>query len=674
MIKKIFCLFLLIALYMTSARPASDIRSLLAALENEPDNVGLMSELAREYYSEGFFTDAIDVVKSIIKKDGETPEDLNILELSLIRKKRFAEADFYFDIMAGMSRSHLPEHYSPAVHMGDYHYEKGDYEKALKYFRYALQINSVDPDTNMKAGIACQTMNEHKMAVAYLSKASSGAEKDIRMLVSYHTMAVSARQNKNTREMMSLIEKAVSITERLNITELTGHDRGRVSSALFFCASQYMESGEYEKAKRQLLILASCDPEYVGFQELMMSLADKYAEKNELLRLAEIYSQLVTGESASSEIYMRIAGYFASMGDWEGAYIYASKGAALSGGGSDAEFLNTASYRYGAELAEALSVCLKEKEMTGVLVNANRLAALSGTDPGFSKYGIRAEDDIQAPYTVLLSGDKYIEKTSDVYAHLARKFFDDGEFVKASSSLKKSLDLWLMNPAAVELFLRVHPSVMIERERLLGEIDALTAKGSYDEALFRAEESGGIIPADIRREYISTIKRLKDNKKSDRLRMLTERGKIYYGSGKYITSRYYFNKALSMAPDNSEAKDYLRRIRNAISAKVAALKSEYMEHEKNEDLRGMKDALNTVLLYEPKDSWATKKAYSLGIKENENKVDAARDHYLKGIEYYTEGEYEEAVQEWELALKSDPGYKNAKEYIERAKKRLRSGD
>jgi tetratricopeptide (TPR) repeat protein len=47
-----------------------------------------------------------------------------------------------------------------------------------------------------------------------------------------------------------------------------------------------------------------------------------------------------------------------------------------------------------------------------------------------------------------------------------------------------------------------------------------------------------------------------------------------------------------------------------------------------------------------------------------------KKHYLDGIQYYTEGMYREAIDEWESVLRIDPAHGDAKLNIERARKRL----
>ena len=43
-----------------------------------------------------------------------------------------------------------------------------------------------------------------------------------------------------------------------------------------------------------------------------------------------------------------------------------------------------------------------------------------------------------------------------------------------------------------------------------------------------------------------------------------------------------------------------------------------------------------------------------------------------GIEYFTDGYYEEAIKEWNKVLKIDPNHKSTLDYIQKAKERLKA--
>jgi|GEM_PF-2416633 len=43
------------------------------------------------------------------------------------------------------------------------------------------------------------------------------------------------------------------------------------------------------------------------------------------------------------------------------------------------------------------------------------------------------------------------------------------------------------------------------------------------------------------------------------------------------------------------------------------------------------------------------------------------EHYMKGIEFYVNDQLDEAIREWTLVTKVDPGYKDVKRYLENAK-------
>ena len=84
MIRSLTCLIVFFMLLGSEA--FSSIGDLKKAVDNEPENSRLLSELAHEYFKEGYYTDAIGALKRIIKLDNETSGDILLLVQSLIRK------------------------------------------------------------------------------------------------------------------------------------------------------------------------------------------------------------------------------------------------------------------------------------------------------------------------------------------------------------------------------------------------------------------------------------------------------------------------------------------------------------------------------------------------------------------------------------------------------------
>ncbi len=96
---------------------------------------------------------------------------------------------------------------------------------------------------------------------------------------------------------------------------------------------------------------------------------------------------------------------------------------------------------------------------------------------------------------------------------------------------------------------------------------------------------------------------------------LIEKGLRYYESGDYLNVRSTFRQVLEKEPDNVTARNYLDRIEAEFSERVEEL-------------------------------------------------------FNMGMLRYTDGDYEQAINEWKKVLNIDPDHKSAKEYIQKAQERI----
>ena len=71
-----------------------------------------------------------------------------------------------------------------------------------------------------------------------------------------------------------------------------------------------------------------------------------------------------------------------------------------------------------------------------------------------------------------------------------------------------------------------------------------------------------------------------------------------------------------------------------------------------------------------KESFASTSKQPATISELSSKEKTIQRHYYLGVAFYTEGNYEKAIEEWQKILKIDPRNAQALNSIERVKKRL----
>lgn len=134
------------------------------------------------------------------------------------------------------------------------------------------------------------------------------------------------------------------------------------------------------------------------------------------------------------------------------------------------------------------------------------------------------------------------------------------------------------------------------------------------------------------REEVENQQRLA---REQELKERLEEGRRLFTEGDFIKAQIEFSAVLQIDQENEEAKDKLQQ------AKVK------QEEEQDRLLRERIQRENLA-------------------KEQAELDQYIREHWEKGIIYYEKGQFEEAIEEWNLILKRDPNYQLAIEFRNRA--------
>ena len=121
---------------------------------------------------------------------------------------------------------------------------------------------------------------------------------------------------------------------------------------------------------------------------------------------------------------------------------------------------------------------------------------------------------------------------------------------------------------------------------------------------------------------------------------------------------------LAVHPDHGDAKSLQEQIISRIDAGqlLEAAKSEYLTGQYLEAL----EKFNQVLLKDADNADALELREQCQNRLNEQ----VEDHYTRGIQFYTEEKYRQAIDEWNLVLQINPYHSGALEYRKRAEERI----
>lgn len=81
--------------------------------------------------------------------------------------------------------------------------------------------------------------------------------------------------------------------------------------------------------------------------------------------------------------------------------------------------------------------------------------------------------------------------------------------------------------------------------------------------------------------------------------------------------------------------------------------------------------LDKVLNIDPKNNDASILKKEIKARRKESTKSKVEKHYTKGLQYFANKKYNEAIAEWKKCLKLNPKHKDAKDYISRAKKAMK---
>ncbi|MFH0779062.1 MAG: PorV/PorQ family protein [Candidatus Eisenbacteria bacterium] len=231
---------------------------------------------------------------------------------------------------------------------------------------------------------------------------------------------------------------------------------------------------------------------------------------------------------------------------------------------------------------------------------------------------------------------------------------------------------------AAELHARVHVLVEIGNEHL--------AQGDLRAALLRFRQAGQLKPDDA--EALAGAQRA-DSLTALEVRSGLAMARDLSASGRHLDALSAWNKVLLLQPDNAQAKTGLEGSKAAIEgvgrnldearARIDALTlytSAVRAYERG-DYTDAKVKIQDALRLHPTDQEARRLAGRIDerLSPKAPKVEEnVRQLYVEGMNYFSAGQYEKAIEAWRKILATDPENELVAKNIEKAKARLSTGE
>jgi tetratricopeptide (TPR) repeat protein len=214
------------------------------------------------------------------------------------------------------------------------------------------------------------------------------------------------------------------------------------------------------------------------------------------------------------------------------------------------------------------------------------------------------------------------------------------------------------------------------------------ASGAIDAARKKAAKAAGDgLLADARAAYrkllvylpgdpdaLAGLKSVEDSIQLELARLIKD-AEESFGAEDYTMAAHHVERALELDPDNSEAAG----LREKIKSRTTELVEKYIREGDSQLAEGLRDkaadSYEAALTYDPSNKTAkaglSKARQAQAAPGSEDEI---RRLYLQGVEHYTQGELELAIESWRELLRIDPGNEKAASSIKRAQEKMRQSE
>ncbi len=275
------------------------------------------------------------------------------------------------------------------------------------------------------------------------------------------------------------------------------------------------------------------------------------------------------------------------------------------------------------------------------------------------------------------------ERRVSVLVQQGIRLYKEGNYPEALAKLREALDLDSANAEARAWMDSVQLALEKEQEKyaagvrkLLREGLELYSKGKLKQALSKFYGALAVDPGNSEAQrYVQMCQAAISNRVAGYLAK-AEKAK---SEGKLLTAKNYLKKALSLSPGDTAATKLLQELEPLIAQKAQVHMDRGRAYYRRGKFRDAEREFRLALKYDPSLSQARNYLNEIEAKRKAKPAKAEKkkpspkeieELYLKGVQAYVKGNYEEAIQYWEEVLKLDPNHEKAKLNIRRAKKKL----
>lgn len=543
-------------------------------------------------------------------------------------------------------------------------YNQGDWKGAEKVFKNAIEFKRDDPDLHVYLGYAYMSMNDYTSALQEIKEAlrlNPQHAKANRALATVSDKAVN-QHAKMGEEYLSRGAYADALREFIALLTIDTHNsrgiKGREEAEKGLEALRQIEEEKRQEeiasgiSKGESLISDERYKEAILMFRSVLTLNPENPTALHGIGIAEgLLKEKKERHTKAGDEYIEKNNYYLGLKEYKKAFSCDMEDASLI-----AKIENTE--RRLSEIITPLLKKGKDEEEIGRLREA------------LEAYGEALKFDPENR-EALKSRDRSALALEDAFQRLfskGRESAKRGDFFQANGYLRQAAELKPDDPSLKDELLKVSHKVK----------DSIAEKLKAANASFKARKYGEVIKAYeeilyFDKENEEALKGLQD---AMRLRAQIVEEKIAqankaYNDGNYSQAYRFYKEVLAIDKGNETAMKMQRDAEIKLNEVLNPLLMAAREASKKGDAEKAIVAYRRVLNVDPENSEAKEYMRKIDATKKQKAIEKEIErYYLHGIELYTNGEYLEAIKAWKKVLELNPKHEKAILNIEKAKRKL----
>ncbi len=249
----------------------------------------------------------------------------------------------------------------------------------------------------------------------------------------------------------------------------------------------------------------------------------------------------------------------------------------------------------------------------------------------------------------------------------AKRLAGTGDLPAARGLLRESLGAWSSPLLAAEL-LRIETALGQRQKLLVSAVRTALGQQEFSRALQLLKQAAQL---DSDAAVLTTLRAEFETARRQAVEAQLELARRQFVQQQFALGLKAYRQVLDIEPANAEALAGLKRGRDALSASIAKTLTAGANAHKAGDFALAQRIYREVLLLDPHraEALAALRQLERAGQAGLSGADSGR-LYLQGIEFYTTGDYAQAIAAWRQVLDLDPAHEKAKMNIDKAERKL----